>query len=52
MQAESQVFLFILSITPNRQTNLQAQIAQKMENSRCFSYILARIEYHEEGASE
>ena len=43
-------FSIFLNITLNRQTSLQASIAQK--DSWYLLYILAGIEYHKKGVSE
>ena len=46
LQVKSQVSWAFSNITPGRQTNLQAQIAQEIENSQRLSRIPAGIEYH------
>ena len=52
LQVESQVSWSFLNIIPNKQTNLQAQIIQKMEDSQHLSCIPARTKYYKEGANE
>ena len=48
----SQVSWFFSSITPGRQTSLQAWIAQEIEDSRRLSYIAAETRYHKKGVNE
>ena len=52
MQAKSQVSWSFSSIIPSRQTSLQAQITQEIEDSQRFSYIPAKIKYYKKKASE
>ena len=51
-QVGSQVSWSFSSVTPGRQTSLQAQIAQEMEDSQRFSRIPAGTEYYKEEASK
>ena len=52
MQTGSQVSWSFSSITFNRQTSLQAQIAQEMEDSQRLLHIPAGTRYHKKGASK
>ena len=52
MQAGSQVSWIISSILSGRQTSLQAQIAEEMEDSQRLLHISAGTGYHKERAGE
>lgn len=51
MQTWGQVFCIFSSTTAKKKLSLQAQIAKKMKNPQCFSYISARIKHYLKKAS-
>lgn len=52
MQVGSQISPSFSRVIPIKQISLQAQIAQKVENWYCFSYIIAEKRYHKENVSK
>ena len=45
---EARFYVFFLSITPGKQTNLQAHIVQEMQDSYFFSHVTIRTKYLKE----